>query len=67
MSSNKNNISQKLKEYVRILRLTRRPSREEFSKIARIAGLGILLIGAIGFLIYLAMSELPLFLISSST
>ena len=65
MSTSKSSISQKLKEYVRILRLTRWPSREEFSKISRIAGLGILLIGLIGFLIYLAMTELPLLLSSA--
>ncbi len=64
MSTNKSSVSQKLNEYVRILRLTRWPSREEFSKISRVAGLGILLIGAIGFLIYLVMTELPLLLSS---
>ncbi len=52
-------VSKKLNEYVRILKLARRPSREEFSKISRISGLGILLIGSIGFLIYLLMTVLP--------
>ncbi|MDY6964747.1 MAG: protein translocase SEC61 complex subunit gamma [Halobacteriota archaeon] len=58
-SKGKFSISQKLNEYVRIMKLARRPSREEFSKISRISGLGILLIGTIGFLIYLAMTVLP--------
>ncbi|MDY6931943.1 MAG: protein translocase SEC61 complex subunit gamma [Halobacteriota archaeon] len=58
-SNNKISVSQKLNEYIRILRLSRRPSREEFSKISRISGIGILLIGGIGFLIYLLMKVLP--------
>ncbi|MDY6865916.1 MAG: protein translocase SEC61 complex subunit gamma [Halobacteriota archaeon] len=52
-------VSDKLNEYIRILKLSRRPSREEFSKISRISGIGILLIGGIGFLIYLLMTVLP--------
>ncbi|MDI6860293.1 MAG: protein translocase SEC61 complex subunit gamma [Methanocellales archaeon] len=49
----------KLGEYARILKLTRKPSREEFITIAKIAGVGILLIGLIGFLIYLVMTSMP--------
>jgi len=45
-------ITRKLKEYVRILRLARKPSREEFSMIAKVCIAGTLLIGFIGFLIY---------------
>jgi len=52
-------VSKRLNEYIRILKLSRRPSREEFSKISRISGIGILLIGGIGFLIYLLMTVLP--------
>ena len=52
-------VSDKLNEYIRILKLSRTPSREEFSKISRISGMGILLIGGIGFLIYLLMTVLP--------
>ncbi|HOI18997.1 MAG TPA: protein translocase SEC61 complex subunit gamma [Candidatus Woesearchaeota archaeon] len=33
------------------LRLTRRPSNEEYKNILKITGLGILAIGALGFLI----------------
>ncbi|MDD2777587.1 MAG: protein translocase SEC61 complex subunit gamma [Methanocellales archaeon] len=51
--------SNKLSEYARILKLTRRPSREEFAMIAKIAGAGILLIGLISFLIYLVMTSIP--------
>ncbi len=55
--------SNKLSEYARILKLTRRPSREEFTMITKIAGAGILLIGLIGFLIYLLMTSVPLLFI----
>ncbi len=48
-----------LKQYWRILQLTRKPSREEFLTISKVAGAGILLIGAIGFAIYLIMVLIP--------
>ncbi len=49
----------KLSEYTRILKLARKPTREEFLMIAKVAGAGILLIGAVGFLIYLVLTEMP--------
>ncbi len=49
----------RLNEYVRILKLTRKPSREEFTVIAKVAGAGILLVGFIGFIIYLLVTVLP--------
>ena len=52
-------IERKLGEYRRILTLTRRPTREEFSTIAKVAALGIIIIGVVGFLIYLAMVQVP--------
>jgi len=45
-----------LSAYTRVLRLASTPSWEEFSQIAKIAGAGILLIGLIGFMIFLLMS-----------
>jgi protein transport protein SEC61 subunit gamma and related proteins len=47
------------KQYIRILQLTRKPSNEEFFTISKVAGAGILLIGAIGFAIYLVMVLIP--------
>ncbi|MCF2164140.1 MULTISPECIES: protein translocase SEC61 complex subunit gamma [Halobacterium] len=44
-----------LSAYTRVLRLASTPSWEEFSQIAKIAGAGILLIGAIGFVVFLIM------------
>jgi len=53
------NIPWRLSEYTRILKLTRKPTREEFTIIAKVAGAGILLIGFIGFIIYLLITVLP--------
>lgn len=53
------NISNSIKQYIRILQLTRKPSKDEFLNISKVAGAGILLIGVIGFAIYLVMILLP--------
>ena len=37
----------------RVFRVTKKPSREEFKVIVKISGLGIAIIGLLGFLIYL--------------
>lgn len=43
-----------LRECVRVFRITKKPDRQEFMTIVKISGAGILLIGAIGFLVHLA-------------
>ena len=53
------NIPLRLGEYVRVLKLTRKPSKEEFSVIAKVAGAGILLVGFIGFIIYILITVMP--------
>lgn len=53
------NISNTIKQYIRILQLTRKPTNEEFLTITKVAGAGILIIGIIGFLIYLIMVLVP--------
>ena len=53
------NIPLRLGEYTRVLKLTRKPTREEFTVIAKVAGAGILLIGFIGFIIYLLITVMP--------
>ncbi|TGC06757.1 protein translocase SEC61 complex subunit gamma [Methanolobus halotolerans] len=53
------NMGQTLKTYFRVLKLTKKPSREEFQMIAKVAGIGILAIGFVGFLIYLLLVEIP--------
>ncbi|WP_049996779.1 protein translocase SEC61 complex subunit gamma [Halococcus sediminicola] len=52
-------IKYDLSSYTRVLKLASTPSWEEFSRIALIAGAGILLIGVVGFLIFSLMSFLP--------
>ncbi|MCQ2357414.1 MAG: protein translocase SEC61 complex subunit gamma [Methanocorpusculum sp.] len=43
---------------MRVLKLARRPTKQEFWKISAVAALGIVIIGAIGFLIYLLFEYL---------
>ncbi len=45
-------LRDKLKEYHRVLKITSKPDKEEFKSSAKITGIGIIIIGAIGFLIY---------------
>jgi protein transport protein SEC61 subunit gamma-like protein len=52
-------ISFNIQDYWRVFKLTRKPTREEFKTIAKVAGAGILLIGFIGFILYLLITELP--------
>jgi len=52
----------KLQEYKRILQLARRPKRDEFLTISKIAGAIVALIGLIGFTIYLLLTVLPMML-----
>lgn len=46
-------------EYIRVLRLARKPTREEFKMIAKVSMAGIGLIGFLGFVIYALLTELP--------
>jgi protein transport protein SEC61 subunit gamma-like protein len=41
-----------LRKYLRVLKLARTPTREEFQKIALVAAAGVALVGIIGFIIY---------------
>lgn len=49
----------KLGEYTRVLKLARKPNKDEFTMIAKVAGAGILLIGLIGFIVFLVLTEMP--------
>jgi protein transport protein SEC61 subunit gamma-like protein len=51
--------SMKLQEYIRVLKLARKPTRDEFNMIAKVSLAGIGIIGMIGFLIYALLTELP--------
>ena len=46
-------------KYGRVLRMARKPTSDEFSKVVTVTGLGLILIGALGFLIYLMMTAVP--------
>ncbi|MHB8051989.1 MAG: protein translocase SEC61 complex subunit gamma [Methanoregula sp.] len=45
------------RKYWRVLKLARTPTREEFTKIATVAAAGILLVGLIGFIIYVGFAH----------
>jgi len=44
-------------KYGRVLKMARKPTNEEFSKTSKITGAGILLIGGLGFLIFLMTKQ----------
>ncbi len=46
-------IKETLENYRRVLQIARKPDRSEFSFTAKICGIGIFIIGAIGFALYL--------------
>jgi protein transport protein SEC61 subunit gamma-like protein len=46
-------------KYGRVLKMARKPDKEEFTKVVQITGIGMILIGALGFLIYLIWTFVP--------
>jgi protein transport protein SEC61 subunit gamma-like protein len=48
-----------LSDYIRVLKMASTPSWNEFSQVSKIAGAGILLVGIVGFFIYVVMTFLP--------
>ena len=50
---NMNNISQFLRQCRRVLYVSRRPDMEEYVNVAKVTGIGIIIIGVIGFIISL--------------
>ncbi|MDW7990244.1 MAG: protein translocase SEC61 complex subunit gamma [Archaeoglobaceae archaeon] len=52
-------IEEKLREYYNVLKMARKPNREEFSLTAKVALVVMLIIGFVGFLIYIFMEVLP--------
>ncbi|HII98555.1 MAG TPA: protein translocase SEC61 complex subunit gamma [Methanoregula sp.] len=46
-----------VRKYWRVLKLARTPTREEFTKIATVAAAGVLVIGMIGFVIYVCFEH----------
>lgn len=48
-------ISDYLQKYIRVLQIMKKPSREEFMAAAKVTGIGALLIGLIGYMVYVIM------------
>ena len=42
-----------VRECVRVFKITKKPTKEEYLTISKVAGLGILIIGLMGFLVHL--------------
>jgi protein transport protein SEC61 subunit gamma-like protein len=53
-------VTEKLKDYLRVLKVAKRPTWKEYLQIAKLTGLGIILIGAIGLIITLIFTLLGL-------
>jgi protein transport protein SEC61 subunit gamma-like protein len=49
---------EKIKACWRVLKITKKPTFEEWSKISKVTAIGILIIAFIGFIIYLISSYL---------
>ncbi len=51
MNLNKESIVTFIKQCQRVLKVSRKPDREEFINVAKVTGIGIIIIGVIGFII----------------
>ncbi|PIY60174.1 protein translocase SEC61 complex subunit gamma [Candidatus Woesearchaeota archaeon CG_4_10_14_0_8_um_filter_47_5] len=49
-------------ECKRVFKITKKPSPEEFKTIVKVSGLGMLIIGLIGFIIYMIRQLFTLYL-----
>jgi protein transport protein SEC61 subunit gamma-like protein len=58
------NITHVIRSYLRVLKLTKKPSREEFLTIAKVAGLGIIAVGVLGFIEYILLVMIPKFVMN---
>lgn len=59
----KNELKAKLNEYQRVLKIASKPDREEFEMSAKITGVGMLIIGIIGFIFYLLANIIPKYVV----
>jgi len=46
--------------YMRVLKMARKPTTDEYMKTVEITGIGLIIIGLVGYLIYLLMYSLHL-------
>ena len=56
---NINDIQAKLREYLNVLKMARKPDREEFLTTTKISIAVMFVVGFIGFIIYILMEILP--------
>lgn len=59
LAETRQGIVDKFKETKRVLMITEKPDREEFSMSAKVTGAGMVIIGIVGFIFYLASTLLP--------
>lgn len=51
MNLNKESMANFIKQCQRVLKVSKKPDREEYINVAKVTGIGIILIGVIGFII----------------
>lgn len=47
-----------IKEAVRVIRITKKPGMEEYKSLVKVTGMGIAILGALGFVIFMARQVL---------
>ena len=52
-------LQAKIKEYINVLKMARKPDRDEFLSTTKISVAVMFLVGLIGFIIYILMEILP--------
>ncbi len=52
-------LQAKLKEYINVLKMARKPDRDEFVSTTKISVVVMFLVGLVGFIIYILMEILP--------
>ena len=52
----KTKLSSKFVQYQRVWRILKKPTMEEFKTVSKVSAIGLLVIGAIGFIISTAMT-----------
>jgi protein transport protein SEC61 subunit gamma-like protein len=47
------NIREKLTNYVRVLKIAKKPSREDFAEALKICAMGLFAVGMLGYMVYI--------------
>ncbi|NYB51304.1 MAG: protein translocase SEC61 complex subunit gamma [Methanobacteriaceae archaeon] len=51
MNLNKESVANFIKQCQRVLKVSRKPDKDEFINVSKVTGIGIIIIGVIGFII----------------